>query len=70
MADVKKFMTRNRPGGPLIELYYEGGGELPPSLTGAYTTSGVALKASEEYIKTRRPRPKSKVTKDGEDSSK
>ena len=70
MADVKKFMTRRHAQGPLIELYYEGGGELPPSLQGLYTASGIAMKAADEYIKTRRPRPKSKVSKDGEDTSK
>lgn len=70
MAESKKFMTRVRPGGSLYEIYFEGGGEVPEYLKGAYTSSHRALAASEEYVSTYKRKTNKKVKSDGEDSSK
>jgi len=65
MAESKKFLTRLKSSsGGLYEVYLEGGGEVPESLKGLYTSPSFANKAIEEHLRTRR------VYKNASDSSK
>ncbi len=38
---------------PMIEVYYENGGELPAMLSGLYTSRKVAYRAINEYLRMR-----------------
>lgn len=46
----KELLTRPVNGNTQhIELYFEGGGELPKKLSGIYTSKAEALKAAKTY---------------------
>lgn len=47
--------------GTLYEICYKGGGQVPTSLNGYYTTRKAAQYALDNYVP---PRPKRKVKKD------
>jgi hypothetical protein len=69
---LKELKTRPSKNNPMLrEVYYDNGGELPPQLTGLYTTAVEAQKDIDAYLRKRdieRPRKKSNI--DGESSSK
>ena len=45
------------------EIYYEGGGELPDCLKGAYTSPGLAQAAIDLHL-NKKPQPKRTLKKD------
>lgn len=53
MRAKKDILMRNRPGTAMIELYFDGGGEVPQCLSGAYTSEIAAKKAIEAYLTKR-----------------
>lgn len=52
--------------GSVYEIKYQGGGQVPDSLLGMYTTRVNAQRDIDNYIPAR---PKKKVTKDGKTNS-
>ena len=44
---------KTRIVGNHVQLYYEGGGELPQELSGLYTSPTLALKSAEQYLSKR-----------------
>lgn len=65
MAENKQLLTRNRKGTAHLEVYFEGGGEVPQELSGLFTSKGSASKAIEHYLVNRKKKPAN-----GSDSSK
>jgi len=50
-----------RSAGNLVELYYDGGGELPKELSGMYTSPTEALSAAKHYLTKRDDKPNAKA---------
>ena len=46
--------------GTMLEIYYEGGGEVPAALSGMYTSSSVAQQAINAYLSQRKEKPRGK----------
>jgi len=53
MVENKKLLTMNIPGTPHLRVYFEGGGEVPKDLSGAYTSQAQADKAILKYLSNR-----------------
>jgi len=51
MTTKKELKTRIV--GNHVQLYYDGGGELPQELSGLYTSKTRALNAAEQYLSKR-----------------
>lgn len=57
----KQLLTRPVKGmGTMLEVYYEGGGEVPEALSGQYTSRSVADTAIKTYLSTRRKKSNGK----------
>lgn len=65
---IKELLTRYIKGNThMVELYYEGGGEMPKAISGMYTSKTEALAAGNLYIQGRnkvRPRKNVEDAKD------
>lgn len=48
--------------GTMLEVYYEGGGEVPEILSGQYTSSSVANTAIKAYLEQRKGSTRGKRT--------
>lgn len=48
--------------GTMLEIYYEGGGEVPEILSGQYTASSVAQQAIKAYLEQRKGSTRGKRT--------
>lgn len=60
MAAQKKLKAVMKPNaGSLIEIVYEGGGQVPEFLQGEYTSYAVANKRIEQYLRTEKRGAKS-----------
>ena len=62
---TKELLIRSSNGRSIYEVYYEGGGELPKSLIGLYTSHIEAQKAIDTYLAS-----KNRIPKDATDSDK
>ena len=51
-----------QPNGRMYEIYFEGGGEKPQSLSGSYTSKRVANADIEAYL-TKRAKPNATTKK-------
>ena len=58
MAAKELQLRRERDG--MIVIRFEGGGEVPASLSGRYTNERVASQAIHQYLSTRRRKPSAK----------
>lgn len=67
MTNQKELLTRAVNGNThIVELYYQGGGELPKTLSGMYTSKREALNAADLYLRGRAEKKTSEIkeTKD------
>lgn len=59
----KELKTRPVKGlGTMLEIFYEGGGEVPAALSGQYTSTSVAQTAITAYLSQRKEKPRGKRT--------